>query len=236
MTAQPPPAGWYPDPNGGPGQMYWDGQQWQTEVLATPPPAQSGMFIPPSDQRPRHGPTGALIAVIVAIVAVVVVTAVVVIGLVLRNHRTGVTAQPSSTSQPTITAATTTTTTTQITTAPDGNQMIGHYTKTETTSDGNSGTNEWYFTSCGDGCAEVASELGGQPFGQANLVNGQWTMTAGADAKCADGTDVPNANSTYYTWDPNTLTGTARITHNVPACGDPAGYQFTNTLQFTKAP
>jgi hypothetical protein len=31
-----PPAGWYPDPSGKPGQMYWDGQRWRTE---TPPPA-----------------------------------------------------------------------------------------------------------------------------------------------------------------------------------------------------
>ena len=23
-----PAAGWYPDPSGGPGQMYWDGYQW----------------------------------------------------------------------------------------------------------------------------------------------------------------------------------------------------------------
>lgn len=27
MTTPPPP-GWYPDPTGKPGQMYWDGQQW----------------------------------------------------------------------------------------------------------------------------------------------------------------------------------------------------------------
>jgi TM2 domain-containing membrane protein YozV len=25
-----PAAGWYPDPSGKPGQMYWDGQQWHT--------------------------------------------------------------------------------------------------------------------------------------------------------------------------------------------------------------
>lgn len=31
-----PPAGWYPDPSGRPGQMYWDGQRWRTD---TPPPA-----------------------------------------------------------------------------------------------------------------------------------------------------------------------------------------------------
>jgi amino acid transporter len=36
MTAELPPAGWYPNPTGQPGQMYWDGQQWQATL---PPPA-----------------------------------------------------------------------------------------------------------------------------------------------------------------------------------------------------
>lgn len=35
MTSGQPAAGWYPDPNGGPNQMYWDGQQWRTDVPAT---------------------------------------------------------------------------------------------------------------------------------------------------------------------------------------------------------
>lgn len=26
------PAGWYPDPSGGPGQRYWDGQEWAPET------------------------------------------------------------------------------------------------------------------------------------------------------------------------------------------------------------
>ncbi|WP_082956501.1 NINE protein [Mycobacterium sp. E787] len=33
MTEQ-PAAGWYPDPSGGPGQMYWDGRQWRAEATA----------------------------------------------------------------------------------------------------------------------------------------------------------------------------------------------------------
>jgi TM2 domain-containing membrane protein YozV len=28
MTTELTPAGWYPDPNGNPGQKYWDGQTW----------------------------------------------------------------------------------------------------------------------------------------------------------------------------------------------------------------
>ncbi len=35
MTEQ-PAAGWYPDPSGGPGQMYWDGQQWRADAAAAP--------------------------------------------------------------------------------------------------------------------------------------------------------------------------------------------------------
>jgi hypothetical protein len=69
MTTQLPPAGWYPDPNGGPGQVYWDGQRWHTEIPATPPPVQSGIPSPAGGQRPRRGPMLALIAVIVVVVA-----------------------------------------------------------------------------------------------------------------------------------------------------------------------
>lgn len=29
MTAPQPAPGWYPDPSGGPGQQFWDGQRWQ---------------------------------------------------------------------------------------------------------------------------------------------------------------------------------------------------------------
>jgi TM2 domain-containing membrane protein YozV len=35
MTSQQPAAGWYPDPSGGPGQMYWDGQEWRTDGPTT---------------------------------------------------------------------------------------------------------------------------------------------------------------------------------------------------------
>ncbi|MCF6735581.1 phospholipid scramblase-related protein [Blastococcus sp. KM273129] len=38
---QPPPPGWYPDPAGGPGTRWWDGQGWSEHVQqpAAPPPA-----------------------------------------------------------------------------------------------------------------------------------------------------------------------------------------------------
>jgi hypothetical protein len=34
MTSGQPAAGWYPDPNGGPRQVYWDGRQWRTDIPA----------------------------------------------------------------------------------------------------------------------------------------------------------------------------------------------------------
>lgn len=37
MTTRPPPAGWYPDPSGKPGQTYWDGLRWHEGMPATSP-------------------------------------------------------------------------------------------------------------------------------------------------------------------------------------------------------
>jgi hypothetical protein len=46
------PAGWYPDPTGRPGQMYWDGQRWQTP--STFPPASTPWTQPYVDMaRPQ---------------------------------------------------------------------------------------------------------------------------------------------------------------------------------------
>jgi hypothetical protein len=38
-----PQPGWYPDPSGGPGQRYFDGQQWT--IIAPPPPPQPSIVI-----------------------------------------------------------------------------------------------------------------------------------------------------------------------------------------------
>ncbi len=86
--------------------------------------------------------------------------------------------------------------------ASAGPAMSGHYVKTETTSDGYSATNDWYFTSCGYGCANV--DVGGNT-SQARLVNNQWIMETSSNAACSDGSKVPNAEVEHYTWDPNTL-------------------------------
>jgi hypothetical protein len=114
--------------------------------------------------------------------------------------------------------------------------MSGHYKATSTTPGGQSVTRDWYFTPCGDGCASVADTPGGQPFSQARFVNGQWIDDTTGNATCADGTRVDGATVSHYTWDPNTLAGTVGITYKVPACGQPAGYQWTANLQFTQVP
>ena len=42
-SAPTPPAGWYPDPSGGPGQRYFDGHEWT--VMAPPPPPPPSVVI-----------------------------------------------------------------------------------------------------------------------------------------------------------------------------------------------
>ena len=114
------------------------------------------------------------------------------------------------------------------------NQLSGHYIETETGAAGQSTTNDWYVTPCGDGCASINSN--GGPVGQARLVNGQWTMDVTGIAACPDGTRVPDAFSDHYTWDPNTLAGTVRITNTAGACGKPVGDSGTISMQLRQAP
>jgi len=109
--------------------------------------------------------------------------------------------------------------------------MSGHYIMTLTTSTAYSGNQDLYFTPCGDGCATVWPGNA-----QAHLVNGQWTMDGAGPVFCPDNTSVPDALTIHYSWDPNTLAGTARIEYRVAACGQPAGYQQTSNLQFRQAP
>jgi hypothetical protein len=205
MTTEVPPAGWYPDPSGGPGQRYWDGQAWRAE---TPQPSPGDISSPPGDQGTRRGRSPALITLVVVLVAVIVV-GLVVIAVMLKNRHT---------------------------TTPAPTAMSGHYLKTDTTSKGFSGSEDWYFTPCGDGCAKVASGPEAKPWGQANLVAGQWTLDAPGYSNCADGTRVPNANSQHFAWDPNTLTGTVQVTDVLAACGAQPGFHFTNSVQFKKVP
>jgi hypothetical protein len=115
-------------------------------------------------------------------------------------------------------------------------ELSGHYIETETAATGRSTTDHWYFASCGDGCASVARK-GAKAFGRAQLVGGQWKLdVTGETAICQDGTQVPDALSAHYTWDPSTLAGTVQTTADAPECGDPAGYQVTDNIQLRQAP
>ena len=116
--------------------------------------------------------------------------------------------------------------------------LSGHYIRTETQPQtGESVTDNWYATPCGDGCASLADTPGGPAVSQAWLVNGQWTLDSAVHAlTCPDSTVVPNAVSAHYMWDPNTLAGTVQETYQVPACGDPVGLQVTNNVQLRQAP
>lgn len=116
--------------------------------------------------------------------------------------------------------------------------MSGHYIRIETDPQtGQSETDDWYATPCGDGCASLASTPGGPAISQARLVNGQWTLDSAIHTlNCPDGTVVPNAVSAHYTWDPNTLAGTVQLASNGSACGIPARYERTNDVQIRQAP
>jgi hypothetical protein len=122
--------------------------------------------------------------------------------------------------------------------ASAANELSGHYIETETTPHGYQSTSDWYITPCGDGCAAVATTPTGQPWGQAHLANGQWSMESHDDADCVGGgtSTVRNALTSHITWDPVTLAGTNREITTEAACGQPAGFEETNTLQLRKAP
>jgi hypothetical protein len=96
--------------------------------------------------------------------------------------------------------------------------MSGHYIETATNSDGQSVTNDWYFTPCGDGCASLATAPGGQASGHAQLANGQWTIDVPMTAHCRDGTVVPSGDQAHFVWDANTLAGTDAATYKPGVC------------------
>jgi hypothetical protein len=108
--------------------------------------------------------------------------------------------------------------------------LNGHYIETETYPDGHQVHSDWNFTPCGDGCASIAD------LGQANLVKGQWQLDGSGGVTCEQGGDTPNAIGYHYSWDPDTLAGTVKITNNEAVCGNPKGYQETNQLQLAPAP
>jgi hypothetical protein len=114
--------------------------------------------------------------------------------------------------------------------------MSGHYIKTITgpTGGGHTVAEDWFFTPCGDGCADMWSPAAGGG-ARAMLVDGQWTMDSISDVVCNDGTTEGNAANTHYTWDPNTLAGTVQVIQKQGVC-DHARQSYTLSVQLTKAP
>lgn len=94
-----PPAGWYPDPSGKPGQMYWDGQQWRTDIpppAAAPAPGPTAR--PPWEKRPSFWSgmsrnTKIVLAAGAGLVAIVIVA-------MIGNAASGPSGPPAGPGQP----------------------------------------------------------------------------------------------------------------------------------------
>jgi hypothetical protein len=112
--------------------------------------------------------------------------------------------------------------------------MNGHYNQTLTNATGQTTTNDWQVTPCGDGCASIVSN--GKPLGQARLANGQWTMDATGNARCNDGTSVASGIQAHYVWDANTLTGTGTATLKPGVCPADTARTGPFNIQLTQAP
>ena len=113
--------------------------------------------------------------------------------------------------------------------------MSGHYHESDTNlTTGIVTPNEFEFTPCGEGCADAVIGGSGVPQ-RARLHGDQWSMDLDANVNCPDGSHMPNAATTHLAWDANSLTGTARFTYKYSACGNAAGFTFTNTIQFRRS-
>jgi serine/threonine kinase PknH len=183
----------------------------------------------PSTPRWRQPKTIAIAAAALLVLAIVAV---------VGHHLAGQTSPGSAANRPSTAPAAPSSPPAAPASAAAANQMSGHYIVNETEPKGYSVTMDWHFTPCGDGCASVT--IGGPgpgPMGQARLVNGQWTLDSPpGDVNCPDGSKVPHGSAQSYTWDPNTLAGKDQMTYTLPACGNPAGSQQTNSLQLRQAP
>ncbi|OBI70516.1 hypothetical protein [Mycobacterium sp. E796] len=112
--------------------------------------------------------------------------------------------------------------------------MSGHYMKTTTDpGGGRTFTENWYFTPCGDGCADMSSPAAGVS-GRAMLMDGQWTLDSTEDIVCRGGVTEGDAASAHYAWDANTLTGTVQVIQRQPVCDHPP-QSYTLSFRLTKA-
>jgi hypothetical protein len=115
--------------------------------------------------------------------------------------------------------------------------LSGHYISTVTSDSGETTDSDWYFTPCGEACASVANTPNGAPFGNARMVNGQWTLLWHSDAFCPGGTRVPGVYVSYASWDPNTLAGKDDSGIDTLICGSGSRLpRVTQHLQLTQAP
>lgn len=103
-------------------------------------------------------------------------------------------------------------------------QMSGHYTETTTNREGGQTiTNHWFFTPCGDGCATVQlcdnAKRENCESAKAQLSGGRWKMdVSDIDVGCPDGSVIPKAARFHYEWNPSSLAGTGEGTREGPGC------------------
>lgn len=97
MATQPPAPDWYPDPSGKPGPMYWDGQQWHTDIPDTSAAAERRPAEPistPPQPRLQSALIGALCVAAAVLIGIVGVTSYLLLKQSQRSQTS--TAQPSS--------------------------------------------------------------------------------------------------------------------------------------------
>lgn len=103
-------------------------------------------------------------------------------------------------------------------------QMSGHYTETTTNREsGQTITNHWFATGCGDGCATVQlcdnAKRENCETAKAQLSDGRWKMdVSDIDVACPDGSVIPKAAHFHYEWNPSSLAGTGEGTREGPGC------------------
>lgn len=191
-----------------------------------PPPPKHAASTPAPNPAPSAVGTSLTYEQKFFAVAGIVLLFIIVIIFAASNRASDTT---TATRSPSRTLPTSSTTLPTSTSRPSGPQMSGDYLETRTYSPtGQSVTNHWHFTPCGEGCAEAESST-------ALLVDGQWTMETIANIICEDGSAATDAAKVHLIWDPYTLAGEADVTQLRPVCGDDAADTYTLKIQFRKS-
>jgi hypothetical protein len=106
--------------------------------------------------------------------------------------------------------------------------LSGHWIE-NTVINGKPTTNDWYFTSCGAGCAH--DEDGAT----ATLQGGYWVVDDTVGTICDDGSGVENVIRAHYSFSASTGAGTVRETFIKAACGNTSGGSQTRDVSFHQA-